>query len=157
MKNFTSYYVSLFLVGYIKFAPGSVASLISVFFLYFILEILKINFIFFVLFYFITFLLSLYLITLFSKENKVHDSSIIVIDEFLGIYLIFLFYDYFFFYDSFITLLSIFILFRFFDILKIYPANIIDKKIINSLGVILDDTIAAIYTIIILYLINVFI
>ena len=35
-----------------------------------------------------------------------------------------------------------FLLFRFFDILKVYPTNIIDKKYSNFIGVILDDIIA---------------
>ena len=48
----------------------------------------------------------------------------------------------------------IFILFRFFDILKIFPANIVDKKLKSSFGVILDDLIAGIYTIIILNILN---
>ena len=30
---------------------------------------------------------------------------------------------------------------------KIFPANLIDKKMLNSLGVILDDIIAGIYTV----------
>ena len=51
----------------------------------------------------------------------------------------------------------IFFLFRFFDIIKFFPANLIDKKMLNSLGVILDDIVAAIYTILTLYFINVFI
>ena len=39
-----------------------------------------------------------------------------------------------------------FFLFRFFDILKPFPINIIDKKMKNGLGVVLDDIIAGIYT-----------
>mgnify|MGYP001246411495 CR=1 FL=1 len=39
-----------------------------------------------------------------------------------------------------------FILFRFFDILKPFPINIIDNKMKNGLGVMLDDIIAGIYT-----------
>ena len=50
----------------------------------------------------------------------------------------------------------IFVSFRFFDILKIFPANWVDKKIKNSFGVILDDIIAGIYSILVLYLLNVF-
>ena len=39
-----------------------------------------------------------------------------------------------------------FILFRFFDIYKPFPINIVDKKMKNGLGVMLDDIIAGIYT-----------
>ena len=44
-----------------------------------------------------------------------------------------------------LELLLAFILFRIFDILKPLPINIIDKKIKNGLGVMLDDIVAAIY------------
>ena len=56
-----------------------------------------------------------------------------------------------------LKLILIFLLFRFFDITKLFPANIVDKKLKNSFGVILDDLIAGTYTIIVLFLINAFI
>ncbi len=98
--------------------------------------------------------MSIYFIKKYSDYEKTHDSGIIVIDEFLGIYLIFIFYDYIIIYNNILTLIMIFIFFRFFDILKIFPANIIDKKMKNSFGVIFDDLIASIYTIILMYSIN---
>ena len=42
-----------------------------------------------------------------------------------------------------------FILFRIFDIFKPYPINVIDKKVKNGLGVMLDDIAAGIYATII--------
>ena len=45
-----------------------------------------------------------------------------------------------------------FIGFRFFDILKPFPINYIDKNFKNGLGVVLDDIIAGIYTTIVLYI-----
>ena len=47
-----------------------------------------------------------------------------------------------------------FIFFRIFDILKPFPINLIDKKIKNSFGVIFDDIVAGIYSVICLKLIN---
>ena len=57
-------------------------------------------------------------------------------------------------YDSFLEnpelwIFLSFILFRIFDIFKPYPINIIDKKVKNGLGVMLDDIIAGIYATII--------
>ena len=52
-----------------------------------------------------------------------------------------------------IWILISFILFRFFDILKPFPINLIDKKIKNSFGVILDDVVAGIFATISLYII----
>ena len=51
--------------------------------------------------------------------------------------------------SAWIYLLTFFILFRFFDILKPFPINLIDKKIKNGLGVVLDDLLAGIYAVII--------
>ena len=45
------------------------------------------------------------------------------------------------------------LLFRIFDIFKPWPINVIEKKLPNGLGVMLDDIIAAIFTIVIYYLI----
>ena len=41
----------------------------------------------------------------------------------------------------------IFVLFRFFDIKKPFPVNIIDRKYKNSFGVIFDDVIAGLYVV----------
>ena len=82
----------------------------------------------------------------------------IVIDEFLGIYLIIIFsYNFDIFDNEYLKMFLIFIFFRIFDIIKPFPIKWIDNKIQNSYGIILDDIIAGIYTIIILALINVFI
>ena len=157
MKNFTNFFISLAFVGYIKTIPGTFASLISILFLFpfFYFKILSIEI--FLIIFILIFLISLYLINLYSKRTNTQDSNIIVIDEFIGIFLIFLFYDKIYLYNNLFTIILIFFLFRFFDIIKFFPANIIDKKMLSPLGVILDDIVAAIYTILTLYLINVFI
>ena len=92
----------------------------------------------------------------FSLYTNTHDSGVIVIDEFLGIYLIFIFYDLIYFINDFLTVILVFVFFRFFDIVKIYPANVIDKKINNSFGVLLDDIVASIYTILVIYILSQF-
>ena len=156
MKKITKIFISLFYIGYFKFSPGSIGSLISILILFpfFWLEIFSYKFLIF--FFIFTFILSMHFINLYSKQNSSHDAKEIIIDEFAGIYLIFLFYDYVFLINNYITLILIFILFRFFDITKIFPANIIDKKIKNPFGVMLDDIIASIYTILFMYILNVY-
>ena len=77
-------------------------------------------------------------------------------DEFLGLYLIVIFYEYYKFTNDLLMFFFIFILFRFFDIFKIFPANWIDKNINNSLGVILDDLVAGVYCVFIFLIINAF-
>ena len=93
---------------------------------------------------------------------KKKDPSEIVIDEFIGqsIVILFAFFlggnvyiilsltssqSFLLPYILELELLFAFILFRIFDILKPFPINIIDKKIKNGLGVMLDDVVAAIY------------
>ena len=157
MISLTNLFVSLFYSGYIKVLPsGTFGSFISMLILFPLIEFNIISLELFILGFIIIFLLSLYFIKRFSLHNKSHDSKIIVIDEFLGIYLILIFYDQIQIINTIITFFFIFILFRFFDIVKIFPANIIDRNLNNALGVILDDLVAALYTIFTLYIINVF-
>jgi phosphatidylglycerophosphatase A len=85
------------------------------------------------------------------------DAKEIVIDEFVGqsipllsIYNLVLFNN----INNFILYtFSVFFLFRLFDIFKPYPINIIDKKIKNGFGVMLDDVLAGIYSVIVFFLI----
>ena len=156
MRKITNLFVSLFYSGYFKIYPGTFASFISISILFPIIKYKILSFEIFIITFFLVFLLSLFFISKFSKYTNSHDSNIIVIDEFLGLYLILIFYDYVFIYNEILTLILIFAIFRFFDIVKIFPANIIDKKMNNSLGVILDDIVAGVYTIISLVVLNVF-
>ena len=85
------------------------------------------------------------------------DAKEIVIDQFVGqlipllsIYNLVLFNN----INNFILYtFSVFFLFRLFDIFKPYPINIIDKKIKNGFGVMLDDVLAGIYSVIVFFLI----
>ena len=157
MIKLTNLFVSLFYSGYIKTIPsGTFGSFVSIVILLPLIIFNIISLELFILGFIIIFLLSLYFIKEFSSYNKSHDSKVIVIDEFLGIYLILIFFEQIQIINTYISVFLIFILFRFFDIVKIFPANIIDKNLNNALGVILDDLVAAIYTIIFLYLLHVY-
>ena len=155
MNKIISIFTTLFGIGYSPIAPGTIGSIFSIVFLYFLIKFVSYSFL--VIIFLIIFFTSLKLIEKYSNLLKSHDSSTIVIDEFLGIFLIILFYDYLKFANDFIMFLLILILFRFFDILKIFPINWVDKNIKNSFGVVLDDLLAGVYSIIVLYSINVFI
>ena len=155
MNKIISIFTTLFGIGYSPIAPGTIGSIFSIVFLYFLIKFVSYSFL--VIIFLIILFTSLKLIEKYSNLLKSHDSSTIVIDEFLGIFLIILFYDYLKFSNDFIMFLLILILFRFFDILKIFPINWVDKNIKNSFGVVLDDLLAGVYSIIVLYSINVFI
>ena len=157
MIKLTNLFVSLFYSGYIKTLPsGTFGSFISILILFPLIKFNVISLELFILGFIIIFLLSLYFIKKFSSYTQSHDSKIIVIDEFLGIYLILIFYDQIQIINTYISVFLIFILFRFFDVVKTFPANFIDKNLNNALGVILDDLVAAIYTIVVLYILNAF-
>ena len=155
MIKLANFFVTLSFAGYIKLIPpGTFASFLSIVILFPIVEYKIISLEIFVAVFIVIILLSLFFINKFSAHTQSHDSKVIVIDEFLGIYLILIFYDQIKIINPYVTMILIFILFRFFDILKIFPANIVDKKLKSAFGVIFDDLIAGIYTIIILYIVN---
>ena len=157
MINFTNIFVSIFYIGYIRYAPGTWGSLASLGIIFFLFNIINISLSILIILFVFLFFLSNYLINYFSSITNSHDSKHIVIDEFLGIFFIFLFYDVIFIYNNYITCLLIFVCFRIFDVFKIFPANYFDKQLNSGYGVILDDIIAGMYTILTMIIINVFI
>ena len=155
MIKLTKLFLSIFYVGYINFASGTLGSLVSIIIILPLFELLSLSILLFL--FICIFFISNYLINYFSHLTNTTDSKHIVIDEFIGIFTIFFFYDLIFIYNDICTLTLIFFIFRFFDIFKIFPANYIDQNFKNGYGVILDDIVAAIYTILTLLIINVFI
>ena len=134
IKTFNYLFVTCFGVGTIRFAPGTVTSLITTILLYSLFHIINFSNNFILLSLILIFFYSFYAITEYIKESENKDPKEVVIDELIGqsipIYLyeiahgsdknsqeIILFYIY------------IFVLFRFFDIKKPFPINIFDKNI----------------------------
>ncbi len=75
-----------------------------------------------------------------QQEFNQIDPQWIVIDETLGIFTAWFFrID-----DSFFQLILLTIFFRFFDILKLWPASFFDKKVKNGFGIVMDDFVAGI-------------
>ena len=157
MKIFTKLFVSIFYIGYIKFASGTWGSLASIIILYPFIKFTLLSFEALIIVFIFLFFISNLFINYFSKFTNSNDSKHIVIDELLGIFIILIFYDFIFIYNDFITLILIFFIFRLFDIIKIFPANYIDKNLKNGYGVMIDDIVAGIYTIFTLMILNVFI
>lgn len=154
MFKFSKLFVSIFYLGFFPIASGTIGSFFALIFFYIIIQ--KISIITLLIFFILLFFLSIKLITIYSLNAEKFDSSEIIIDEFLGIFIIIIFYEYIKFTNDLMMFILIFFLFRFFDIVKIFPANWIDKNLKNSLGVILDDLVAGVYCIIIFLLINAF-
>ena len=143
----------MFALGYSKYAPGSVASFVTCL-IFICFYNFQINVLFLILGVILLFLFSVYSIDTLKNSFSETDAKEIVIDEFIGQSIpVLTIYN---FLDNkdigvFILYTSVaFILFRLFDIWKPYPINKIDQNIKNGLGVILDDVVAGIYSIIII-------
>lgn len=98
-----------------------------------------------VAFFVITFALGVWACHLTGKQLGVHDDSSIVFDEIWAIWLVLLFVMPAPFWQQVIA----FALFRLFDIWKPYPIRVVDEKWDNGWGVMLDDVLAAFYTLLV--------
>ena len=145
MKNFTKYFATLFGIGFIPLAPGTFGSLFAILIWYVFIDLLSI-FYFIALFLFVL-SVSFYLTDIYLDNYKKKDPSEVIIDEFLGQSIPLLFIVNYNIYEVLIA----FVTFRFFDIYKIYPINKMED-LKGSYGVILDDIVAGIYSLIILML-----
>lgn len=72
-----------------------------------------------------------------SRDLGVHDHGGIVWDEFVGFWLTMLAAP-----QGWWWLLAGFLLFRFFDVLKPFPINYLDRHVKGGLGIMLDDAVA---------------
>lgn len=82
-----------------------------------------------------------------SRKLGVHDHGGIVWDEIAAYWLCVLFIPY-----QWPWLLAAFVVFRFFDIIKPWPIGWADKKVSGGFGIMVDDVLAAVWTIAILRL-----
>ena len=137
--NLINFFISGFYIGYVKYAPGSIASIVSIIFFFFIPNIIFYNIIVLIFLLIVGF----YLCFVFSKNSSENDPSYIVIDEIVGMYISV------FMLPKIIYLYIIsFILFRFFDI---YKPGIIYKsqRLKYGLGIMIDDVISGILSLLI--------
>tara|TARA_B100000674_G_C37457580_1_gene741154 strand:- start:200 stop:661 length:462 start_codon:yes stop_codon:yes gene_type:complete len=142
---------TLFGTGYIKYAPGTIGSILTIFIWYLIFSAFG-KIYFFGLFIILT-ISAYYLIDKYLSIYNKKDPQEVIIDEFIGISIPLLFINS---YHSYFEILLVFVSFRFFDIFKIYPVNRAEM-IDGSIGIILDDVIAGIYSLIILLIFQIII
>ena len=141
MKNICT----VFGLGNFTRMPGTLGSIVGVFLGFILLYFFPIQLV--IVFFLFLLALSLYAIKIYQKQIGKSDKSEIIIDEVLGQLLVLMFIEL-----EFLQFFYAFILFRFFDILKIFPANIVDKKYSDHYGVIFDDIIAAIQALIVIFI-----
>ena len=160
IKKINLIFVTFLGVGYIKTAPGTFASLITsiIFFYLFRLYISIEHFLFLCLAMILVFTYSLYAIKTIENEFEQKDAKQIVIDEVIGQSIPIFLIEYIvysqtqsFGADLYLYVISFF-LFRFFDILKPFPIGYFDKNYKNSFGILFDDVLAGVYTLVVLLL-----
>ena len=153
IKNFDIFFLTLFKIGKIKYAPGTFASLATCLIFLILISILNLSVIFLITL--IVFAYSFIAINNSYDKFKEDDPQEIVIDEFVGQILPLLFipiYETLFLIPKFYYCIAAFIIFRIFDILKPFPINYVDNNVQGPLGIMLDDIIAGIYTVIVLFI-----
>lgn len=129
--------------GYSPIAPGAIGSLWGIL-IYLLLHKHP------VIFIFVTMLLFIIGFLVCAKAEEIFDekdSKRIVIDEIASMCLVYLFIK-----PGWFMVITGFLIFRFLDVIKPPPARRAEK-LSGSLGIMLDDVIAAVYTIVILFII----
>ena len=145
------FFLTFFFIGKIKYAPGTIASFFACFLFFLLINIFNFSVLFFITL--IIFIYSFFAINYSSNEFKSEDPQEIVIDEVVGQLLVLLAIPV---YETLYPLPLIyyctgaFFLFRLFDIWKPYPVNYVDDNVGGSLGIMLDDIVASLYSILIL-------
>jgi len=148
MNRFNLFFLTLFNTGNSKYAPGTIASFVTCIFFLVLNNFLSIFYLF--LFTLIIFFYSLYAINKSYQTFDSKDPQEIVIDEFIGQMLPLLaipIYETLFPIAKLYYCIFAFVVFRFFDILKPFPINYIDKNTKGAFGIILDDIVAGFFSI----------
>ena len=160
MKKINLLISTFFGNGYISKIPGTFTSLSTLVILYILFEVLQFNNLNYILIlYSIIFFYSFYAVMDTETEFNNKDPRQIVIDEVLGqamplILIVYLSSKNLINIPVEIYYLLSFILFRFFDIIKPFPVSYFDKQHKNFFGIIMDDIMAGLYTMLIIYLVS---
>ena len=160
MKKINLLISTFFGNGYISKIPGTFTSLSTLVILYILFEVLQFNNLNYILIlYSIIFFYSFYAVMDSETEFNNKDPRQIVIDEVLGqamplILIVYLSSKNLINIPVEIYYLLSFILFRFFDIIKPFPVSYFDKQHKNFFGIIMDDIMAGLYTMLIIYLVS---
>ena len=142
------------MIGKIKYAPGTIASLITC--LAFLLLINSLNISVILLVTLIIFCYSFVAINNSFQDFDGEDPQEIVIDEVVGQMLPLLaipIYETLYLLPKIYYCVAAFLTFRLFDILKPYPISYVDNDVKGAFGIMLDDILASIYSIIVLTII----
>ena len=160
MKKINFLISTFFGNGYVSFIPGTLTSLSTLIILYISFEVFNFkNLNYILILYSIIFFYSFYAVMDSENEFENKDPRQIVIDEVLGqsmpiILIVYLSSNNLINIPVEIYYLISFFLFRFFDIVKPFPVSYFDKQHKNFFGIIMDDIMAGLYTMIVIYIIS---
>ena len=160
MKKINVLISTFFGYGYLTKMPGTVTSFVTSVFIYIAYEYLEYTDLkFSVIFFILLFFYSFYAVKDAESEFKDKDPRQIVIDEVLGqamplILLLYLNQTNQLSLQIEIYYVLSFLFFRFFDIIKPFPVSYFDKNFKNYFGIIMDDIMAGLYSMILIYLIS---
>ena len=160
MKKINVLFSTFFGSGYLTKIPGTVVSAITTTSIYIAYEILAYNDLnFSIILFMLLFFYSFYAVKDSETEFKNKDPQQIVIDEVLGqsmplILLLYLNQTNQISLSIEIYYILSFVFFRFFDILKPFPVSYFDENHKNYFGIIMDDIMAGLYSMILIYLIS---
>ena len=133
--------------GLSPFAPGTMGTLVAI---PFSIVLKRLDAPVFWILLLLLFALGVLICEQVSRKLGVHDHGGIVWDEMVG----------YWFAVAFVPLqwhwlLAAFVLFRFFDIYKPWPIRQIDRKVSGGFGIMIDDIVAALFSIIVLAILQV--
>ena len=154
IKKFNLLFLTFFMIGKIKYAPGTIASLITCIVFFLLVNIFNIFTVFLITL--IIFFYSFIAINNSFEEFETDDPQEIVIDEVIGQMLPLIaipIYETLYPLPTIYYIVAAFLSFRLFDIWKPYPISHVDNNVKGSLGIMLDDILASLYSILILSMI----
>ena len=149
IRKFNLFFITLLNIGKIKYAPGTIASLLTCLLFLFLINIFNISILLFCTF--IIFCYSFIAINNSFATFDANDPQEIVIDEVVGQMLPLLaipIYETLYLAPKTYYCVAAFLLFRLFDIWKPFPISYVDKNTKGAMGIMLDDILAGAFTII---------
>ena len=142
-KTFAGFFAFGFGSGLSPFAPGTFGTLAAIPLYYLLVQFSLPLYLWLV---FIAFIVGIKLCDVTGGRLGVHDYGGIVWDEFVGFWITMCLVSF-----SWQNVLVGFVLFRFFDIVKPYPIKLLDSKVSGGFGVMIDDVVAGVYAMILLF------
>lgn len=143
LKTFAGFFAFGLGSGLAPFAPGTFGTLAAIPFYLLLSSLSQPMYLWLV---FIAFVVGVKLCDVTGGRLGVHDYGGIVWDEFVGFWITMCLVPF-----SWQNVVVGFLLFRVFDIIKPYPIKLLDKNVSGGFGVMIDDVLAGVYAMLILF------